>query len=96
MPQARDRRHQLPADCRIRSRGVLGGLHHEYWLEKVAAYHWTELLRSTGLAQAALQICGPGRREHLLEKIERAQHGEIYAFRTRTRFSRSTPCRSFE
>src|ERR1700730_5661527 len=37
MPQARDRRHQLPADCRIRSRGVLGGLHHEYWLEKVAA-----------------------------------------------------------
>ena len=37
MPQARDRRHQLPADCRIRSRDVLGGLHHEYWLEKVAA-----------------------------------------------------------
>ena len=37
MPQARDRRHQLPADCRIRSKDVLGGLHHEYWLEKVAA-----------------------------------------------------------
>ena len=37
MPEARDRRHQLPADCRIRSRDVLGGLHHEYWLEKVAA-----------------------------------------------------------
>src|ERR1700736_3130759 len=35
-PQARDRRHQLPADCRIRSRDVLGGL-HQYWLEKVAA-----------------------------------------------------------
>jgi hypothetical protein len=35
--ETRDRRHQLPADCRIRSKDVLGGLHHEYWLEKVAA-----------------------------------------------------------
>ena len=30
-------KHQLPEDCRIRTRDVLGGLHHEYWLEKVAA-----------------------------------------------------------
>ncbi len=30
-------RHELPADCRIRIKGVLGGLHHEYWLEEVAA-----------------------------------------------------------
>src|SRR3984893_8823335 len=37
MPHARERRHQLPADYRIRSKDVLGGLHHEYWLEKVAA-----------------------------------------------------------
>jgi transposase InsO family protein len=30
-------RHCLPADHIVRSRPVLGGLHHEYWLEKVAA-----------------------------------------------------------
>ena len=30
-------KHQLPEDCRIRTRDVLGGLHHEYWLEKLAA-----------------------------------------------------------
>jgi putative transposase len=30
-------RHELPADCRIRTQGVLGGLHHEYWLEEIAA-----------------------------------------------------------
>lgn len=28
-------KHQLPEDCRIKTRDVLGGLHHEYWLEKV-------------------------------------------------------------
>jgi transposase InsO family protein len=33
----RIRRHELPAACRIRSKDVLGGLHHEYWLEEVAA-----------------------------------------------------------
>jgi len=27
----------LPANCRIRARDVLGGLHHEYWLEEIAA-----------------------------------------------------------
>ena len=30
-------RHELPPDCRIRIKEVLGGLHHEYRLEKVAA-----------------------------------------------------------
>jgi len=29
--------HYLPAGHVIRSKAVLGGLHHEYWLEKVAA-----------------------------------------------------------
>jgi hypothetical protein len=38
-PQPRPRidGHELPADCRIRARDVLGGLHHEYWLEEIAA-----------------------------------------------------------
>jgi putative transposase len=31
------RRHELPPACRIRIKDVLGGLHHEYWLEGVAA-----------------------------------------------------------
>ena len=30
-------RHELPGDCRIRARDVFGGLHHEYWLEEIAA-----------------------------------------------------------
>jgi transposase InsO family protein len=30
-------RHRLLAGQVVRSRPVLGGLHHEYWLEKVAA-----------------------------------------------------------
>ena len=29
--------HKLPASCRVRSKTVLGGLHHEYWLEEEAA-----------------------------------------------------------
>lgn len=31
------RRHELPEGCQIRTKDILGGLHHEYWLEKVAA-----------------------------------------------------------
>jgi len=30
-------RHKLPAGRAVRSRAILGGLHHEYWLEKLAA-----------------------------------------------------------
>ena len=29
--------HELLANCRIRARDGLGGLHHEYWLEEIAA-----------------------------------------------------------
>jgi len=31
------RRHELPADSRITTREILGGLHHEYELERIAA-----------------------------------------------------------
>jgi len=30
-------RHRLPRDCEIRAKDVLGGLHHEYWLEQRVA-----------------------------------------------------------
>jgi transposase InsO family protein len=33
----RTNRHQLPPGCKVVSRSVLGGLHHEYRLEKAAA-----------------------------------------------------------
>ena len=36
-PAASTERHRLPNGHRVRSRAVLGGLHHEYWLEKTAA-----------------------------------------------------------
>jgi len=36
-PRPSIHRHELPANCRIRARDVLGGLHHEYWLEEIAA-----------------------------------------------------------
>ena len=29
--------HQLPCDARVAARSILGGLHHEYGLEKLAA-----------------------------------------------------------
>ena len=32
-----DHRHRIPAGHAVRRAAVLGGLHHEYWLEKVAA-----------------------------------------------------------
>ena len=31
-------RHTLPAGHAVRSRAILNGLHHEYWLEKVAKH----------------------------------------------------------
>jgi putative transposase len=36
-PPQSEHRHRLPAGHVVRSRPVLGGLHHEYSLEKVAA-----------------------------------------------------------
>jgi hypothetical protein len=36
-PPENPHRHRLPANQMIRSKAVLGGLHHEYWLEKIAA-----------------------------------------------------------
>jgi hypothetical protein len=30
-------RHRIPAGHAVRRTAVLGGLYHEYWLEKVAA-----------------------------------------------------------
>ena len=30
-------RHRLPRNCRVRVEDILGGLHHEYWLENLAA-----------------------------------------------------------
>jgi transposase InsO family protein len=37
LPEPSPQRHQIPDDCRVRARPVLGGLHHEYSLEKQAA-----------------------------------------------------------
>jgi len=36
-PPMSGHRHRLPAGHVLRSKAVLGGLHHEYWLEKIAA-----------------------------------------------------------
>jgi putative transposase len=36
-PPHSEHRHRLPPGHRVRRKAVLGGLHHEYWLEKVAA-----------------------------------------------------------
>jgi transposase InsO family protein len=36
-PPQSEHSHRLPAGHVVRRRSVLGGLHHEYWLEKVAA-----------------------------------------------------------
>ena len=36
IPPAPDR-HGLPNDHVVRARSILGGLHHEYWLEKMEA-----------------------------------------------------------
>ena len=33
----RRQRHRLPRDCQIRVEDILGGLHHEYWLEECVA-----------------------------------------------------------
>src|SRR6266849_4490822 len=36
-PPHSEHRHRLPPGHRVRRKAVLGGLHHEYWLEKIAA-----------------------------------------------------------
>ena len=40
-------RHELPEAFRIRAKDVLGGLHHEYWLEKWRPRIQTEFVRAT-------------------------------------------------
>jgi len=30
-------RHQVQKECRVMSMAIPGNLHHEYWLEKIAA-----------------------------------------------------------
>ena len=30
----KNHRHRLPRDCEIGAKDILGGLHHEYWLEQ--------------------------------------------------------------
>jgi hypothetical protein len=37
LPPRRVTGHRLPPDTRIVARAILGGLHHEYSLEKLAA-----------------------------------------------------------
>jgi len=37
IPRPKTHGHRLPRDCEIRAKDVLGGLHHEYWLEQSAA-----------------------------------------------------------
>ena len=48
MRRPKAQRHELPAASRIRVKDVLGGLHHEYWLEEIAAYGRMMFLRRTG------------------------------------------------
>jgi hypothetical protein len=35
--QSFKQRHCIPTDCRIAMASILSGLHHEYWLEKIAS-----------------------------------------------------------
>lgn len=37
LPRPTTHRHRLPRDCEIRAKDILGGLHHEYWLEQRSA-----------------------------------------------------------
>jgi putative transposase len=37
IPRRQPQRHRLPRDCQIRVEDILGGLHHEYWLEQRVA-----------------------------------------------------------
>jgi putative transposase len=34
LPHPKTQRHRLPRDWEIRAKDILGGLHHEYWLEQ--------------------------------------------------------------
>ncbi len=37
LPRPNTHRHRLPRDCEIRAKNILGGLHHEYWLDQRSA-----------------------------------------------------------
>jgi len=36
-PRSKMQGHRLPRNCEIRANDILGGLHHEYWLEQRVA-----------------------------------------------------------
>jgi hypothetical protein len=49
------KRHQLPDGHMVRCRAVLGGLHHEYWLEKGLRDNGTKFSRTTaGIPRASM------------------------------------------
>jgi hypothetical protein len=54
-PPENPHRHRLPTDQMIRSKAVLGGLHDEYWLEKIAEARMG-FLRSTTISGHSLSL----------------------------------------
>jgi hypothetical protein len=50
----------VPEGCQIKTKDVRGGLHHEYWLEKVVSLEFRP------------SFCGPRRYRYLMPILERA------------------------
>jgi putative transposase len=60
--ECRSKRHEIPKRCRVASTSILGGLHHEYRLERIAArrYLLTKINRTDYLrGQQSGQSIGP-------------------------------------